>query len=259
MSHLCHLTHAQSSQSMPGDISSLITSCDPFTCTCGLLPREPHHTFLCRVFDQLCKSCPKEITKQVNCLYLDYLKARLTLLRNNRNEKPQLKHSHKEAKKIARSLLQSDPMNFELWHKLAQIEEVAGKHDDCQKIYFNALGMCTSQNDALALCGSYTRLSLDKQQDALKLVLSAMGDNQTFSDYLKSKKPVTAAVVLRASRNLERICEDLSCLYKEVLLINYAFEDSFFTPICLFRWMIPPHFQLVPLPMLYVAMGCTQG
>nr|CAB3264441.1 protein NRDE2 homolog [Phallusia mammillata] len=216
ISQLCHISHSISSQSLPGDISYLRLSCDPLTCPCGLLPREPHHTFLCKAFDQLRISCPKEVTTPVSCLYLDYLHARLIGLSKNKNYKQQLKHSHKEAKKIARNLLQSDPMNFELWIKFANIEAIAGKHEDCKKVYFNALCMCKSQRDALALCGSYTKLSHEKHSDALCLALGALGDNQAFADYLQSKKGVTSAVVLRATRNLERICEELSCLYKEV-------------------------------------------
>jgi len=76
--------------------------------------------------------------------------------------------------------------------------------------------MCKSKPDATLLCRGFAENMHDSDPDAVKLVLSALGDDLLFADYLQAKKSVTGVVLLRAARSLERLCEDLSCLYQQV-------------------------------------------
>ncbi|CAK8694279.1 unnamed protein product [Clavelina lepadiformis] len=213
----CQLTHACQCNDAAGDIAPLSSiTCRGGGCCYGVLPRKPHHQLLSLIFEQIATVCPLQIRKEIGPVCLNYFAIRLSIFGTRDKFKQEVKKTGKEARKLAKNILKSDPMNFLLWSKLAEVEYSAGNHDECMKIYHNALCMCKDQSDAFLLCQKYSKLLYKNNPGLVKKVLCALGDGQKFAEYLQQQKDVTGAAQLRASRSMERLCEELGCLYQQV-------------------------------------------
>ena len=215
LSQPCLLTHAFYCNDVLGNVSAL----QSITCSgCrhhGILPRSPHHELFHSIFEQLATSCPPSIRMQVGSCAIGYYVVRISNL-CSKDDKSELKKTYKEARKLTKSFLKNDPNDFVMWSKLAKVEYLAKNSEECKKITHNALCMCKAQEGALVLCRTYAELECETNRDSVKQVLSAFADNRDFVGYLQKNKIVTAAVVLRATRSMERLCEDLGCVYQQV-------------------------------------------
>ena len=211
----CHLTHAIRSNDILGDVTDVhsVTCSD---CSLNLLPRTPHHELLLVVIEQLTVSNLQNIRRQIASLCMDYCIGRLASLALKTEMKSEAKKTYKEARKIAKNFLKTDPEDFLLWTKLVKIENLNKNLIECKKITYNGLSMCKKQSDALLMCRTYAELAFEKDPESVKRVLSALADGQNFSSYLQQEKEVSAAILLRASRLLERLCEELGCIYQQV-------------------------------------------
>lgn len=216
VSQPCQLTHALQHSDVPGDISPL----QKVTCLncprCRVIPRSPHHDLLQLVFEQLAPFNLGRIRREVAACCVGYYVVRMSALSVEPEMKSELKKTYKEARKLAKTFLKQDPGDYLVWAKLARIENSAKKVDECEKIFRNSLCMCKERSEALMLTRSYSQLILKQDQDSVKRVLAAFGDDLKFSTYFQNNKDPSAAVLLRANRSLERLCEDLGCLYEQV-------------------------------------------
>ena len=220
----CQLTHALHSCDVFGDISAL----QPIICSgCkdqGILPRTPHHEFLQEVFEQIATSTFQNIKSEIGALCIGYYIVRLDNLRKLSDSKSEQKKTYKSARKLAKCFLKNSPADFTLWSKLAKVEFFAQNLDECRKITFNALSMCKTQSQALLLCRLFSELVFETDRESVKQVLCALADNRNFSAYLQQNKEISAAVLLRVSRSLERLCEELGCVYQQVFLLWCLFS-----------------------------------
>ena len=83
------------------------------------------------------------------------------------------------------------------------------------------------QSDALLLCRSFAELAFDKDGELVKRVVSALADSQNFADYLQRNKEISATTLLRVLRSLERLCEELGCLYQQVGFYFMVLQRTF--------------------------------
>ncbi|XP_078491000.1 nuclear exosome regulator NRDE2 [Ciona intestinalis] len=231
LSQPCHLTHALHSTGTLGDISQLKFNCGT-QCTDTVLPRSPHHELLCLVLEQLCSNCPTDVKKGVAEIGMDYFVIRATELSKCQGKKAELKKTGKEAKKFAKMALKMDPLNFVVWGKLARVEFLTGKADDSLKIYQNSLCTCKQQEDALVLCVSYIESFYDSKPESVKPILAALGDGLNFKEVFQKPEKVTGAMLLRGGRGLERLCEDMACLYPSVCCSEKGDLSQFANTLC---------------------------
>ena len=162
ISQPCHLTHALHSCNVMGDISRM----QPITCEAcadhSILPKTLHHKLLQKAFEQLANSNFVNVRSEIGSLCIGYFVVRMSYMQKKSSMKSELKKTYKIARKLAKTFLINNLVDFVLWSKLAKVESLAENYDECKKITFNALAMCKNQSDALLLCRSFVELAFDK-------------------------------------------------------------------------------------------------